>query len=419
LYQLSTLDNGIKVITERMENVRSVSIGVWFRVGSRDERAGQYGLSHFMEHMFFKGTANRDALAISQDFESLGAEQNAFTSKEYTCYYARVVDDRLPAVMGIIADMLTGSLFDQASIDSEREVVIEEIARSEDTPDDYVFELFSEAAMPGHNLGRQIIGSRQSVGSFMQDDCLAYREQHYHAANCVVVACGSLEHQAVVELAAELLDKLPAGRHSLRDDAAVKSLPFKLLQKDTEQAHMIYGLPGISAADDDRFAATLLDTALGGGMSSRLFQEIREKRGLAYAVYATTVSFVDAANFVVYVGTRPENLEEVAGLVRSELARMLSDGMDAQELRRMQDYVIGRTVLSQESTAARMIRLGSTAVNELELLSLDETIEALEAVSLDDVQRVCQRILGEPPTVAVISPFATDDLQARLQGLMA
>ncbi|MDR2956941.1 MAG: insulinase family protein, partial [Coriobacteriales bacterium] len=189
MFQYSNLSNGIRVYTERMENVRSVSIGVWFRVGSRDELPGQYGLSHFLEHMFFKGTNKRDAIAIAQDFESLGADQNAYTSKEHTCYYARVVDDKIEPVFEIIADMLTGSQFAQNEINSEREVVIEEIARSEDSPQDYIFEVFSEAALPGHNLGRQIIGSRDSVGSFLSADCFAYQQAHYHADNCIVVAC--------------------------------------------------------------------------------------------------------------------------------------------------------------------------------------------------------------------------------------
>jgi len=418
LYQLSTLDNGIRVYSERMDNVRSVSIGVWFRVGSRDELPGQYGLSHFLEHMFFKGTAKRDALTIAQDFESLGAEQNAFTSKEYTCYYSRVVDDKLEPVFEIIADMLTGSLFAQSEIDSEREVVIEEIARSEDNPQDYIFELFSEAALPGHSLGRQIAGSRESVGSFVHDDCLNYLQAHYHADNCIVVACGNVDHQALLDLTDRYLGSLPGGERAARDDAPVKPESFKLMQKETEQANLIYGTPGIPLGDEDRFATMLLDTALGGGMSSRLFQEIREKRGLAYAVYSTSMSYIGEGSFVIYVGTRPDNLREVIEIIIDEIKKMLSLGMDTLELERMKDYLVGHTVLSQESTAARMIRLGTNAVNDLPIYSLDEVIDFLRAVSLDDITRVSQRLLTPSPTVAVISPFATDELQAELAALM-
>jgi predicted Zn-dependent peptidase len=414
LYRLTSLDNGIRVITERMENVRSVSIGVWFRVGSRDELPGQYGLSHFLEHMFFKGTAKRDALELAQAFESLGAEQNAFTSKEYTCYYARVVDDHLEQTFEIIADMLTGSLFADDDIASEREVVIEEIARSEDSPQDYVFELFGEAAMPSMGLGRQIIGSRESVGGFVHDDCLAYSRAHYHASNCIVAAAGSLDHDALVEVVERYLGHLAGGVRAKRDEAPTQPEPLRLLTKDTEQANLVYGMPGLTAGDEDRFAGALLDAALGGGMSSRLFQEIREKRGLAYAVYSSTMSYVDAGSFVVYVGTRPDNLGEVIGLIRSELARMLELGMDEAELTRMKDYLIGHTVLSQESTAAKMIRLGRSAVCDLELLSLDEVIERYRAVSLADISRLAEQILNAEPTIAVISPFDEAEIMALL-----
>ena len=401
-----------------MDNVRSVSIGVWFRVGSRDERDGQYGLSHFLEHMFFKGTSTRDALQIAQDFESLGAEQNAFTSKEYTCYYSRVVDDKLEPVFEIIADMLTDSLFEQSDIDSERNVVIEEIARSEDNPQDYIFELFGEAAMPGHNLGRQIAGTRESVGAFVHDDCTNYLAEHYHAENCVVVACGNVSHDELMALVERYLGSLPRKARISRNDADVLALPFALMQKDTEQAHLIYGTNGIPLGDDDRFASALLDSALGGGMSSRLFQEIREKRGLAYAVFSTTSSYFGAGSFMIYVGTRPENLGEVMQIIVDELDKMIKSGLDEAELQRMKDYLVGSTVLSQESTASRMIRIGRNAINDLPILSLDEVIESYRAVTLDDISRVATRVLVSAPTVAVISPYETEALQAELAGIL-
>jgi len=419
LYQSEILDNGIQVITERMENVRSVAIGIWFRVGSRDEQPGQYGLSHFMEHMFFKGTSQRDALAISQDFESLGAEQNAFTSKEYTCYYARVVDDKLPAVLEIIADMLMDSQFAPEGLESEREVVIEEIARGEDTPQDYVFELFAAAAMPGHGLGRPIAGSRESVSAFQQADCLSYLQAHYNAANCIVVATGHVDQAEMVTLVQKYLAGMTAGHRQTRQTFQGQAEPFYLLQKDTEQANLVYGLPGLPLGDADRFAGQIMDAALGGGMSSRLFQEIREKRGLAYAVFSATDSYLGAGSFLVYVGTRPENLLEVVSLIQSELARLLAAGLTPAELQRMQDYLVGNTVLAQESTASRMIRLGRNAVCDQEILSLNEIIERLRAVTLNDVQRVAERILRATPTLAVISPLATAGLQAELNQLLA
>jgi predicted Zn-dependent peptidase len=418
-YQQTTLDNGVSVLTERMEGVRSISVGVWFKVGSRDESAEEQGISHFMEHMMFKGTSRRDAFAISQDFESIGAEQNAFTSKEYTCYYSRFIDERLDEVMDILGDMVTSSLFAQEAIDSEREVVIEEIARSEDTPDDHIFELFTAASFPTHALGRPIIGTREVVGAFMHADCLAWRDRHYHAGNCVVIASGNIDHDALVALCRQHLAALPRGTRNARGVVAPQERGrFSIMRKETEQAHIIYGMPGIPIGDDDRFAGSLLDTALGGGMSSRLFQEVREKRGLAYAVYSTTMPYVGAGQFIVYAGTRPSNVEEVVSIVHRELAGALDAGLTAEELERVREYAIGHIVLSMESTSQRMLRLGKSAISGTELLSLDELIGYYRAVSLEDIRRVAQRVLDQAPTLAIISPREEQEVEASLTSLI-
>jgi predicted Zn-dependent peptidase len=419
-YQQTTLDNGITVITEHMDAVRSVSVGIWFRVGSRDETDEQQGLSHFMEHMMFKGTARRDALAISQDFESIGAEQNAFTSKEYTCYYSRFIDEKAPEIMDILGDMVTASVFSQDAIDSEREVVIEEIARSEDTPDDYIFELFTQGVFPSHQLGRPVIGTREIVGSFMHDDCIGYRDKHYHAGNCVVVASGNIEHAAFVSLCEQHLCALPQGTINARNMVPEqKRARFVTMRKETEQAHIIYGMPGIPLGDDDRFAGSLLDTALGGGMSSRLFQEVREKRGLAYAVYTSTMPYLGAGQFLSYVGTRPANIEEVITILRREFASVIEKGLTREELERVREYVIGHIVLSMESTSQRMLRLGKSAISRNELLSLDELIARYRAVTLEDTQRVVSRVLGQAPTIAIISPREEREIEEALASLIA
>ena len=419
-YEESILDNGVRIISERMDTVRSVAIGIWFKVGSRDELDGQYGLSHFMEHMFFKGTDTRDALKLSQDFESLGAEQNAFTSKEYTCYYARIVDDKLPQALELLADMLMNSQFADSEITSEREVVIEEIARAEDTPEESVFDSFSAAAWPGHELGRPIIGTRESVSAYWHADCAAYLQGHYHAGNCLVVACGNVDHQRLAGLCQEYLGGLPKKPAQTRRLEPLGQTPKRLeiVEKATEQAHLVYGLPGLALGDDDRFAGAILDAALGGGMSSRLFQEIREKRGLAYAVYASTMSFQALGSFFVYVGTRPANLEEAVGLIRIELLRILEEGITAEELARMQEYLIGNMVLGMESTASRMMRLGRNAVSGVPLYSLDETIERYRSVTMADTQRVAERVLTGSPTLAVISPREAATLEGVLSGLL-
>ncbi|MDR1184155.1 MAG: insulinase family protein [Coriobacteriales bacterium] len=419
-YQQTVLDNGVTVITEHMDAVRSVSVGVWFRVGSRDETDAQQGISHFMEHMMFKGTKRRDALAISQDFESIGAEQNAFTSKEYTCYYSRFIDERMTEIMDILGDMVTSSVFAQESIDSEREVVIEEIARSEDTPDDYIFELFTQGVFPDHQLGRPVIGTREIVGSFVHDDCLVYRDQHYHANNCIVVASGNVEHNSFVACCEKYLGSLPRGARNARGLVPEqKRKRFTIMRKETEQAHIIYGMPGIPLGDADRFAGSLLDTALGGGMSSRLFQEVREKRGLAYAVYASTMPYLGAGQFLAYVGTRPTNIEEVVTILRRELTKVVETGLTREELERVREYAIGHIVLSMESTSQRMLRLGKSAIGETELLSLDELIASYRAVDLEDIRRVTARVLAQTPTIAIISPREERDIENSLAPLLA
>jgi predicted Zn-dependent peptidase len=411
-YQKTHLANGLGVISEHMDGVRSVTLGIWFRVGSRDEQPNQSGISHFMEHMMFKGTSKRSALDISMAFDAMGAELNAFTSKEYTCYYARMLDDHLEKAIEILADMVENSQFAQDAIDSEREVVIEEIARYEDTPDDHVGDIFTEAMFPTHQLGRSVLGTRLIVGAFAHDDCRAYHQKHYHAGNAMIAATGSIDHTRLVELCEQYFGGIPSGVANSRGEVTEKNrqlLTFE--QKETEQAHLIYGRPGSPLGDDDRYAGRLLDTVLGGPMSSRLFQEIREKRGLAYAVYATTVPYINASQFVVYVGTRPSNLEEVVALLRSEVAKILRDGISADELERVRDYNLGHMVLAMESTQQRMIRLGSNAVQDLAIYSLEQTIERYRAVTLADIKRVAQRILSQEPTVAVISPLDKAQLE--------
>jgi predicted Zn-dependent peptidase len=414
-YQKTILDNGVTVISEAVSGVRSVSLGIWFKVGSRDETDEEQGISHFMEHMLFKGTGKRDAFQISQDFESIGAEQNAFTSKEYTCFFSRFVDDKLPRVFEILGDMITGSVFEQSAIDSEREVVIEEIARCEDTPDDYIFELFTRAIFPAHSLGRQIIGTREVVGSFVHDDCIRFCDAHYHAANCIVTASGNIEHDELVSLCREHLSGLPEGKCNERGFVDTQTRDsFAILKKETEQAHIIYGMPGISMGDEDRYAGALLDTALGGGMSSRLFQEVREKRGLAYAVYATTMPYCGAGQFLVYAGTRPTNIREVTSIIKHELEKMLKGGLSQEELDCAREYVIGHIVLSTESTSQRMLRLGRNAVSDIDLLSLDEVIEKYRKVTLADITQVAERVLSLKPSIAVISPLREKEVSKTL-----
>lgn len=414
-FEKTTLSNGLTVLTERIPSVRSVTLGIWFRVGSRDEMPHHLGISHFMEHMMFKGTATRSAMDISMSFDAMGAVLNAFTSKEYTGYYASVLDEHLDSAVEILADMLQNSQFATDAILTEREVVIEEIARYEDEPSDHVGDIFTEAMYPSHQLGRTILGTRKIVGAFEHDDCVSYLNEHYHAGNAVVVAAGNVDHQALVTLIERFFGALKPGIPNSRGEVIEsnrKLLTFE--QKDTEQAHLLYGMPGVPLGDPERFAARLMETALGGPMSSRLFQEVREKRGLAYAVYAATSPYINAAQFYIYVGSRPSNLQEVVGVLRGEITQLLDKGLTSEELKRVQDYTVGHLVLSAESTRDHMFKLGANAVQDLELLSLDETIERYRSVTLDDIKRVTQRILSAAPTVAVVSPLDGAELEAVL-----
>lgn len=411
-YKETVLDNGITVITESMPDVRSITMGFWFQVGSRDETSAQAGMSHFMEHMMFKGTPSRDAMQISSAFESLGAELNAFTSREYTCYYARFVDEKLSQAFELMSDMVVNSLFEQECIDSEREVVIEEIARSEDTPDDYVWDLFSDTLMPTHPLGRPVIGTREIVGQFDHDNCRAYHDAHYSTGNLVLALAGNVDHEEVVALCTTYLSDMPAAPRTVRPQSSENEYrPYRFLTKDTEQSHLLFGMPAYPAGHPDRFAVSLLDCALGGGMSSRLFQEVREKRGLAYAVYCQTCNHTDAGEFAIYAGTRPSNLEEVVDIIRREIDKVVRDNITKGELERVRDFAIGQFILGMESTRTRMSRLGKMAIMGQEQQSIDEVIAAYRAVTLDDTARVANSVLTAPATVAVISPYDESELK--------
>jgi len=412
-YEKTVLDNGVTVISERMPGVRSITMGLWFQVGSRDETPAQAGMSHFMEHMMFKGTTTRDAMAISSAFEGLGAELNAFTSHEFTCYYARFVDDKLPLAMELMGDMVCHSTYEESCCTSEREVVIEEIARSEDTPDDHIWDLYEDALMPTHPLGRPVIGTRAVVGGFGQADCLAYRDAHYRSGNLTVVLTGNVDHAEAVRLASEHLADLPVGPRMVRP-ASIEDAQrdHVFLHRDTEQSHLIIGMPAYHADSPQRYAASLLDCALGGGMSSRLFQEVREKRGLAYAVFCQMQEYTDTGTFSIYAGTRPSNLTEVVSVIDEVLEGIVEHGIGEEELVRVHDYATGQMVLAMESTRTRMTRLGKESVMNVDLISLDETIAGYDAVTCADVEKVAADLLVRPRTMAVIGPQSEEEMEA-------
>ena len=415
-YQRTVLDNGITVITEPMDSVRSIALGVWFAVGSRDESPQEAGMSHFMEHMMFKGTPKRSARDISEEFDGMGAEFNAFTWKEFTAYYARFVDERLDTAFDLLGDMVSNALLEDSAIDLERKVVTEEIARRDDAPDDHVHELFDEILWPGHPLGLSTLGTRETVGGFTHDDFVAFRTHHYLTGNTIVAAAGNVDHDAVVDAARRGLSLAEGPRSSRTQAPVLDRTTVNVMSKDTEQAHIVLGTETFGSNHPDRFALGLMNGVLGGGMASRLFHEIREKRGLAYAVGSSPQLFQGSGQFSVYAGTQPKNTEEVITIIREEMAKIVAEGVTEAELERVREGSKGRRALSMESTTGRMMRLGEAETTGSEILSIDEIIEQLNAVTLADVQRVAAEALGGHQALAVIGPVDAERIEAIMEG---
>lgn len=414
-YDRTVIESGITVISESITTVRSVALGIWIAAGSRDELPEEAGISHFLEHMMFKGTPTRSAQKISESFDRLGAEVNAFTSEEATCYYSRVIDRHAPEAFGVLADMVVDSVFDRDAAVSEREVVLEEISRTEDTPDHKADDLFSRALWTGHPIGRPVLGEPETVGGFLPEHLRSYTSRHYRTGDIVVAAAGNLPHEDLVDMARTALAGLPEGTRAERELLpATPERRVVVATKDTEQAHICWGTLSLSANDPDRFAADLLNAVLGGSMASRLFQEIREKRGLVYAVQSYNSMYADTGGFMVYAGTRPENTAEVIGLIQTEVAKVLETGLTAAELGRARESVDGHLVLGLENTSRRMMRLGSPEVSSREILSIDEIMERYAAVTLEDILRVARATLGGPRTLAVVGPHAADEIEGLL-----
>lgn len=404
-YKTTTLDNGIRIISESMPHTRTVSLGLWFCVGSRDEQADQAGLAHFMEHMMFKGTPTRSPLDISMQFDALGAEFNAFTSKEYTCYYARFVNDKIEQALEILSDMVINSTFDQEAIDTEREVVIEELVRSEDTPDDAVFELFTSSILKDEPLGKPILGTKERVGSYMHADCVRFHDEHYHTGNLIVACAGDMDHEQLIALVQRYFASMKTGlttKRVLGKPTYQTGLVTKT--QDIEQAHLVYGFPWYTQGDPRRFAGSVLTSLLGGSMSSRLFQEVREKRGLVYSIFATQSAYQGAGLWCVYAGTRLANVAEAKSLIEAELQRITEELVSKKELQRNIDLICGQLALGFETSAAHMNRLGKRAALGLPQDSLDELIEHYRLVDAHTIRDLAQTYLTKEPLLALVSP---------------
>jgi predicted Zn-dependent peptidase len=407
----TVLPGGLRVISESVAGVRSVAFGVWVGVGSRDESPTLSGASHYLEHLLFKGTSRRDALAISAELEGVGGELNAFTAKEYTCYYARVLDNDLPLAVDVICDMVTGSLLATGDVDNERGVILEEIAMHDDDPSDAVHDAFAEVVWPGTSLGRPVLGSVASIEGLSRNSIAGYYRRRYRTPSLVIAAAGNLDHAALVRL----VRKAFADVSVESDDApapprvggrAPRFVPAtSVLRRPTEQANLVIGTGGLPRLDDRRFALGVLNAALGGGMSSRLFQEIREKRGLAYSVYSFVSHYADTGLFGVYAGCHPKRAVDVLELCREQLAIAASGGLDAEELERGKGQLRGGLVLGLEDTGSRMSRLGKAELVYGELMTVDEILGHIDAVTPEAVQSVAFDILRAPRAVAAIGPY--------------
>ncbi len=383
-YSLTELDSGVRVITERIEGVRSAAIGFWIGAGSRDEPAARAGVTHFIEHLLFKGSSRYTAQEIAERFDAMGGELNAATSRETTVVYTRVPDDHIEIAVDVMTDMVFRPRFHD--VDSEREVVLEEIAMVDDNPSDLVHDLASEAVFGEHPLGRPVIGSADVIESVSKRALQAYHRGAYVGGNIVVAAAGHVDHRRFVELLSNRVEPEERPLRLARKPAPRVGSPRSRFQrKDTEQYHVCLAARGITRTDERRYAATLLDAIVGGSASSRLFQEIREKRGMAYSVYTYATQFVDAGQVGLYVGTREENLRECMEIVNSELRDVASGALRAGELDRAKENVKGRLLLSLESTATRMTRLGKALATGVEIVSVEATIKRVEAVTTDDV----------------------------------
>lgn len=390
----SVLPNGLTVVTEVMPSVRSVSIGIWVRSGSRNEREPENGITHFLEHMVFKGTKNRTAEEIARSTDAIGGHLDAFTAKECTSFSVKVLDEHVPRAFDVLTDLVKNPLFRPEDIARESRVVQEEIKMVEDTPDDLVHEIFTQSYWRGHALGRPILGTRQTVRSFDRRQLVDYFHRHYAPQNMVITAAGNLSHESIVNMIGKEFSGIPSGKPVLDHTSPVPHPVIRRRQKkNLEQAHILIGAPAYSNSHEKRYACYLMNTVMGGGMSSHLFQNIREQRGLAYAVFSGLSTFRDAGYLTVYAGTARENVRKVVDLVIEEFRRMKTELLAEEELQRAKDYLKGSMLLGLESTSSRMSNLARQEMYFGRHISMDEIARSVDAVTREQVLDVANELL--------------------------
>jgi predicted Zn-dependent peptidase len=404
------LPGGLRVVTEQMAGVRSASIGVWVRVGSRDETPALHGCSHFLEHVLFKGTLERSAMDISVALDAVGGEFNAFTAKEYTCFHALVLDEDLPLAVDVLGDMMTSSVVIAADVDAEREVILDEIAMHDDDPDDVVHNLLAEQAWGNSPLGRPIAGTTESITALTAEQVRRFYRRHYRPENMVVAVAGNIEHAAVVRLVRRSFarqgflegEALPAASRA----AAVRRVKAgtRATTRPLEQVNLVLGVAGLTRGDERRFTLGVLNTVLGGGTSSRLFQEVRERRGLAYSVYSFSSHHLDSGLVGVAAGCLPGKLDALLATIRGELATMAAAGITEAELERGKGQLRGGLVLGMEDSGSRMSRLGKAELLQDDLLTIDEVINRINAVTLEEVSALAAELFSQPELLAIVGP---------------
>ncbi|MCH2451363.1 MAG: insulinase family protein [Gracilimonas sp.] len=392
----STLSNGLRIVTERIESVKSISVGIWVKTGGRHETEKQAGITHFLEHMLFKGTDKRSSFDIALSMESVGGYLNAFTSSEYTCYYSRCLSTQLDRALDVLSDMVLNSSFPEEEIEKEKKVVIEEMKMYRDSPDDYLFEEFNSKIFEGHELGRPVLGYEQTVFDFSRQDLYDYMEDRYYPGNLLVSVAGNVEHAKVVELVSEYFEKLEAKDQNEKE----QPLPdFKKedvkLTKAIEQTHYIYGRRGLNFDHEDKYLLLLVNTVLGGGMSSRLHQNVREKYGYCYSIQTFNQSYTDTGLWGIYVGTDKEYVDHVRELILKELKQMQEELIPKKELDEAKSQLKGKLLLSQESTSNRMTRLAKSELYFGRFVTLDELVENIDSVTAEDIQEFVQGFFNE------------------------
>jgi predicted Zn-dependent peptidase len=414
----TTLPNGLRIVTDRMDAVETVSIGIWVDVGTRHEPAAINGVAHLLEHMAFKGTERRSALAIAEEIEAVGGHLNAYTSREHTAYYAKVLKDDATLALDILADILQHSTFDAAELDRERAVVLQEIGQANDTPDDVIFDLFQERAYPDQAMGRPVLGRPEIIQTIGRDAVAGYLSGNYAASNMVLAAAGKVDHDALVAQAERAFAGLPHLGDAKTEAARYVGGELRE-QRDLEQVHVVLGFAGLDYTDPDHYAASVLSTALGGGMSSRLFQEIREKRGLVYSVYSFAHGYRDTGLFGVYAGTGPDEVAELIPVMCDEI-RKIGDGLDPAELKRARAQLKAGILMSLESTSSRCEHLAQHLLVYNELLDVPDLVARIEAVDNEAVKRVARRVMATRPTFAALGQVGRiehfDRIVARFAG---